>query len=217
MELYHRIKARREELGMSQEELAKKMGYKSRSSINKIELGHSDIPQSKIVKFANALDTTPEYLMGIEDNSSYEEMDIFEEAMSLIGWGYDTLYNCDGLYINEYLDDADKIECEGSTSSEKCQHCIHNCPYYYINDGKHYYRLTKEEFDQLSSCIISYLRYRINEVVSKKPVLTKSEYQKEEYLLSEQALQAAHEDAAGATPEQKKHADDIMTDDSEWE
>ncbi|MCD7882485.1 MAG: hypothetical protein LUI87_02085 [Lachnospiraceae bacterium] len=30
-------------------------------------------------------------------------------------------------------------------------------------------------------------------------------------------LNAAHEDPAGATPEQKQHADDIMADDSEWE
>ena len=37
MELYKRIKARREKLGMSQEELATKLGYKSRSTINKIE------------------------------------------------------------------------------------------------------------------------------------------------------------------------------------
>lgn len=67
MELYKRIRHRREELGMSQEELAKKIGYKSRSSINKIEMGENDIPQSKIVAFANALDTTPTYLMGWED------------------------------------------------------------------------------------------------------------------------------------------------------
>lgn len=51
MELYKRIRKRREELGMSQEELAKKMGYKSRSSINKIEMGENDIPQSKIATF----------------------------------------------------------------------------------------------------------------------------------------------------------------------
>ena len=38
MELYKRIKARREKLGMSQEELATKLGYKSRSTINKIEM-----------------------------------------------------------------------------------------------------------------------------------------------------------------------------------
>ena len=64
MELYQRIKKRREELGLSQEELAKKMGYKSRSSINKIEMGENDIPQSKIIHFARALNTSPAYLMG---------------------------------------------------------------------------------------------------------------------------------------------------------
>ena len=46
MELYKRIKARREELGMSQEELATKLGYKSRSTIYKIEMGNIDITQS---------------------------------------------------------------------------------------------------------------------------------------------------------------------------
>lgn len=65
MELYERIKKRREELNMSQEDLANKMGYKSRSSINKIELGKCDIPQSKIAAFAKALDTTPGELMGL--------------------------------------------------------------------------------------------------------------------------------------------------------
>lgn len=58
----------RKELGMTQEELAKKMGYTSKSSINKIEMGKSDIPQSKIAKFAEVLGTTPAYLMGWEDD-----------------------------------------------------------------------------------------------------------------------------------------------------
>lgn len=57
----------RKHLGWTQEELARKMGYKSKSTINKIELGINDIPQSKIVKFAQVLDTTPAYLMGWED------------------------------------------------------------------------------------------------------------------------------------------------------
>lgn len=61
------IKKRREELGLSQEELADKLGYKSRSSINKIELGLSDIPFSKIPLFAKALEIEPEILMGWED------------------------------------------------------------------------------------------------------------------------------------------------------
>lgn len=58
------IKKRREELGMTQEELAKILGYKSKSTINKIEMGINDITQSKVVAFADALKTTPAYLMG---------------------------------------------------------------------------------------------------------------------------------------------------------
>ena len=54
----------RKRLGWTQEELAKRMGYKSKSTINKIELGINDIPQSKIVQFADVLGTTPAYLMG---------------------------------------------------------------------------------------------------------------------------------------------------------
>lgn len=49
MEIGDRIKSRREELGMSREELAKKVGYKSRSSVNKIETDGRGLPQNKIV------------------------------------------------------------------------------------------------------------------------------------------------------------------------
>ena len=64
MKLYENIRARRIELHMTQQELAMKLGYKSTSTIAKIEAGRSDIPQSKIVAFANALDTTAGKLMG---------------------------------------------------------------------------------------------------------------------------------------------------------
>lgn len=59
-----KILSARKQLGWTQEELAKKMGYKSKSTINKIEMGINDIPQSKIVLFAKVLGTTPAYLMG---------------------------------------------------------------------------------------------------------------------------------------------------------
>lgn len=62
-----KIKQRREELGLTQEELAKMVGYKSKSSINKIEMGINDITQSKVVEFAAALKTTPAYIMGWEE------------------------------------------------------------------------------------------------------------------------------------------------------
>lgn len=63
MTVGERIKQRRLELGLSQDELAKKVGYKSRSSINKIELAR-DLPLKKVELMARALDTSPSYLMG---------------------------------------------------------------------------------------------------------------------------------------------------------
>lgn len=61
-----RIRQRREELGMSQEELAARMGYRSKSSITKIEKGVNDIPQNKLEDFAAALETTTAWLLGLE-------------------------------------------------------------------------------------------------------------------------------------------------------
>lgn len=58
---------------MTQEELASKMGYKSKSTINKIELGKNDIPQSKIIQFAEVLNTTPTALMGWLDDDPEEQ------------------------------------------------------------------------------------------------------------------------------------------------
>ena len=61
---YRNIKRIREEKGMSQDELARLVGFKSRSSINKIEMGINDITQSKLVAIAKALHVSPIELMG---------------------------------------------------------------------------------------------------------------------------------------------------------
>ena len=63
-QLYNNIRARRIELGMTQQELADKMGYTNRSSIAKVENGAVDLSQSKIIQFAKVLETTPGELMG---------------------------------------------------------------------------------------------------------------------------------------------------------
>lgn len=63
-----RIKARREALGMTQEELADRLGYRGKSSVSKLESGQGDPGQSKVLAFARALKTTPAYLMGWVDN-----------------------------------------------------------------------------------------------------------------------------------------------------
>ena len=67
MTIYDRIRDLRISLKLSQTDLAKKMGYKSGSMITKIESGAVDISQKKIIAFANALNTSPGYLMGWTD------------------------------------------------------------------------------------------------------------------------------------------------------
>lgn len=68
MTVYEKIRQLREEQGLSQQDLADKMGYKSRSAINKIELGLRDISHSKVIAFAEALGVSPAYLFGWTDD-----------------------------------------------------------------------------------------------------------------------------------------------------
>lgn len=73
MEVGERIRLRREELNMTQDELAKKVGYTSRSSVAKVEANANGMVQSKLILFAKALETTPSYLMGWEINKETEK------------------------------------------------------------------------------------------------------------------------------------------------
>ena len=68
---------------MSQDDLARAMGYSDRSMITKIESGKVDISQKKILAFARVLNTTPSYLMGLDDQSSALAARSNEEARLL--------------------------------------------------------------------------------------------------------------------------------------
>ena len=83
--IYDRIRERRIQLGLSQEDLAIKMGYKSRSTINKIESGAVDIARNKIEKFAEVLNTTPAYLMDWNDapKEYYKDPEVSEYAQAV--------------------------------------------------------------------------------------------------------------------------------------
>jgi transcriptional regulator with XRE-family HTH domain len=93
MTIGERIKNRRIELGMTQADLAKKMGYTNKSTIGKVENGNNDVAQSKVVEYAHALDTTVAYLMGWQKDVDklytlakykwfYEELDPMVNQMS---------------------------------------------------------------------------------------------------------------------------------------
>lgn len=54
--------------GLSQEELATMLGYKSKSTINKIEAGINGISGYKLMNMARALHTSVDYLTGVTDD-----------------------------------------------------------------------------------------------------------------------------------------------------
>ena len=75
----------RKQVGLTQQELADKVGYKSKSAINKIELGLRDISQSKIILFADALNVEPSVLLGYnKKNLPQDEKDLSEGEMMLL-------------------------------------------------------------------------------------------------------------------------------------
>jgi transcriptional regulator with XRE-family HTH domain len=79
-----RIMERRQQLGWTQADLAFKMGYKTKSAINKIELGINDVSQSKVVKFAEVLHTSIGYLMGWEGDIEKDPVGMVERHFEIL-------------------------------------------------------------------------------------------------------------------------------------
>ena len=73
MTIGERIRIRRKELGLTQEDLAKKLGNKSRASVCTVEKDKEDLTTTRIRQYADALECTPAYLMGWEDEDIMED------------------------------------------------------------------------------------------------------------------------------------------------
>lgn len=79
MTIYERIRKLRISQGMSQFDLAKKVGYEGRSAISKVEAGDRDISQSMIQKYADALNVSPTFLLyGEEETQEPEDKKLTE-------------------------------------------------------------------------------------------------------------------------------------------
>lgn len=120
--LYLNIKEKRKKLGMSQEQLAKLVGYTDRSSIAKIEKGNVDLSQSKILEFAKALKTTPSELMGWSDEEDYLKIDNIipvpkMESLPIIG----TIACGEPILANENIDGYFNVE--KSLKADFCLRC----------------------------------------------------------------------------------------------
>lgn len=73
LKIYENIKKYRLSLGLTQTELAERVGYTDRSMIAKIESGKIDLSRNKVYDFAEALHTTPIVLMGLDEELKKEK------------------------------------------------------------------------------------------------------------------------------------------------
>lgn len=83
MDLAEKVRSRRIELGLSQDELARRMGYESRSSINKIEKGRP-CSQKVIARLADALGVGVAYLMGWDEPMQADPAGLAEKHLEIL-------------------------------------------------------------------------------------------------------------------------------------
>lgn len=103
-----RIKARRQELHMSQRDLAARMGYAHHSTVARIEAGKVDLPQSRISQFAEALGVTPGHLMGWdaepEDLGAIAAQVLIDPAVLSMVQDYLTLSEADQVMVRSLVE-----------------------------------------------------------------------------------------------------------------
>lgn len=73
------IKKLRESHGMSQEDLAKRLGYKTKSAVSKIESDMRDVSQSTISDLSRIFNVSPSYILGFTDSPSRSPLPTAEE------------------------------------------------------------------------------------------------------------------------------------------
>lgn len=71
MTIGERIRSTRIDIGLTQDELAKKLGYKNKSAICRVEKDYEqNLTLDRVSAFAKALGVTEAYLMGWTDNDN---------------------------------------------------------------------------------------------------------------------------------------------------
>lgn len=145
MTIGERIKERRIELGYTQDELAKKCGYKSRSSINKIELSRN-LPLPKIEKMARALECTESYLMGwskkedeISDASRFSQVLEYSERT--------------GILLKDLMDGRDIQPCDYENVKNIRVHEVKRNYDERVKNNSFNYHLNDEQSEQLTEMI----------------------------------------------------------------
>lgn len=160
-----RVRAERVRQGITQDELAKRAGYSSRTSINKIENGR---PASlKVVhKLAEALNVSEWYLLGscdAEDTTPYADIKNKIKQMRTYDYENGIIENfinylrCHVWRVEEVSDDID----DGKEITEEKYFVV-------TNENGVSIKLTQEELDELDKKTSEYIETLILDEFKKK-------------------------------------------------
>lgn len=134
-----RIKYLRESKGLTQTELAEKIGS-TKQNVYKYENGIiTNIPSDKIECLADVLDVTPSYLMGWEDNSN-EEID------------------------NEYYEIEEKLKFVGCKLG-----FYEEDAYLWIEFPDGSLKITEKDLSELNKSTNDFLKFKLMELRSERP------------------------------------------------
>lgn len=135
--LGQRIRKRREELGLTQTQLAERLGYKSKVSVSNAENDRDDMTTTRISKYADALETTTAYLMGWDEDDVLAQHFSYELTKSRMA-----AYNSRDFWAWRILEVGDKIPQEAL--SEIIIFADYLATKYHVTD-----LTTKEELDTM--------------------------------------------------------------------
>lgn len=173
MEFKDLIKKRRLDLGLTMEELGKKIGV-SKATIQRYESGEiKNVRRDKIAKLANALDTTPAYLMGWEDVTADEDKEIVNYFLSL------------GDKLSDGVEDMAQEELAVKCLLNTCGYDIikSHGQYHFFGKYSQIYPIEKEDVDNLVNKAIEVLDL----------VATKLDYENHKKVMKELNKSEKHE------------------------
>ena len=170
----HNIRKEREACGLSQKELAKAVGI-SVEAISKYESDPKDgIPLIVLKKIAKVLRTTVNHIVFNSDEDGYYNYIDLEKFLNLLEWGVEYYVPC-AQNTNCPLTENEKEDLSMGYYQRKCKKCSNNKIDYIIYNVKKSYLLSEQEYDDLESSILPYLKLRLNEYLSKKKPLSKKD------------------------------------------
>lgn len=97
-----RVRERRKALGLTQSDLADRLGYTSKAAVSRIETGVNGVPLYQIPKLAEALNTTEAYLLDIDEAGEYAK----DGSLRPVKLGTVSVFNAEGASVQTAMKEA---------------------------------------------------------------------------------------------------------------